>query len=203
LACKSRGLWLQCLSQFTLNIAWNFLPTWLPSYFKDTYKIDMEASGYLTAIPFLAGVGGTLLGGVATDWLTRRLGLRWGRSLMGIASQFLGALGLAVALFAPNQYVAVAGFAFFSFASDLLLGALFAYFQDTGGPFVGTLLGWANMCGNAGGVVSPKLWVFLETTRSTQFALAAFTGMMVVSGLCWFGVDARVPIVPEQSIEEK
>jgi ACS family glucarate transporter-like MFS transporter len=194
-ACRSLGMWMQCLTQFTTNVAWVFLVTWMPTYFLEAYGLDEEETGLLTGIPLLAGMAGCLLGGLATDRLTRRWGLKWGRSLLGMVTKFVAAVGLVGAVLADDPYLATAGLALASFAVDTGLGATWAYFQDAGGPYVGTLLGWANMFGNLGAVVSPHLLSWLADSYSWSTSLAVCAGIYIASGLCWFGVDARVPIV--------
>jgi len=141
---------MQCLSQFATNIAWVFLITWLPTYLIQVYSVDVEQAGLLASIPLLFGTIGCALGGVATDRLTRRLGIKWGRNLLGMITKFIAAAGLVAALAAPDPLLATIALAGVSFAVDMGLGATWAYFQDAGGPYVGTLLGWANMFGNFG-----------------------------------------------------
>jgi MFS family permease len=133
---------------------------------------------------------------VATDWLTRRLGLRRGRSLLGIAAKFLAAGGILASLVTRNPLLATLALAFSSFVVDTGLAATWAYFQDTGGPYVGTFLGWANMFGNFGSALSPVLLGFLAGQHGWPFALGACAALFIASGVCWFGVDARIPIVP-------
>jgi MFS family permease len=196
-ACRSTSLWMQCLTQFTTNIAWAFLITWLPTYLKEAHKLELGKTGWLASLPLLVGMVGCVLGGITTDWLTRRIGLKWGRNLLGMTTKFLAAIGALIALAAKDPYVAIAALSLASFAVDLGLGATWAYFQDTGGPYVGTLLGWANMFGNFGAVVSPLLLGWLGEEHGWSWALAACAILYVLAGLCWLGIDARIPIVKE------
>lgn len=192
---RSTSLWMQCLTQVATNVAWVFLVTWLPTYLKEEHHVELKANGLLAALPLLVGMAGCFLGGVATDWLTRRVGLKWGRNLLGMTTKFVAALGAVLALLADNPSLAIAGLCLASFAVDLGLGATWAYFQDTGGPYVGTLLGWANMFGNLGAVVSPPLLGWLAEEYGWSYALATCAVLYVLSGLCWLGIDARIPIV--------
>jgi ACS family glucarate transporter-like MFS transporter len=194
-ACGSVSMWMQCLAQFTTNIAWAFLITWLPTYLEEAHKLDLKESGWLASVPLLVGMAGCALGGVLTDRLTARLGLKWGRNLPGMLTKFLAAAGPLAALATGNPLLAVAALALTSFGVDLGLGATWAYFQDAGGPYVGTLLGWANMFGNLGAFASPLLMGWLGGRYGWSPALAACSALYVASGLCWLGIDARVPVV--------
>jgi MFS family permease len=191
----SAGLWLQCLSQFILNVAWTFLPIWLPTYLMVTYSVGLEQVALLVTVPSLAGMVGCLLGGVATDHLSRRLGVKWGRQLMGIVSQCIAALGIIGALYAEDLHTAIAACSLCWFGSDLTVGATLSYFQDTGGRYVGTFLGWANMFGNLGAAVSPVLLGYVVDNHGWPLALCLCACLFAGAGILWFGIDARTPIL--------
>ncbi len=195
-ALRSRSLWMQCATQFASNIPWAFLVTWLPTYLAEVHEVKLEEGGVLAALPLVGGVCGCLVGGIATDYLTRRLGLRWGRSLLGSASKFLAAAGMGMCMVANEPLLAALALTFMSFTMDTGLGATWAYFQDAGGSYVGTLLGWANMFGNLGAFLSPMLLGWLATAYGWNVALAVCAAFFVLSGVCWFWINPCVPIVP-------
>jgi ACS family glucarate transporter-like MFS transporter len=134
---------------------------------------------------------------VGTDRFTQIFGLTWGRRLFGVLSQWLAAAGLVVSLMTGNPYIAIGGFAFAAFSNDLGLGAVWAYFQDAGGSYVATFLGFANMCGNLGAFASPLLLGFMAQKYGWSIALGTCAGFFVLSGVFWLGVDARKPIIPQ------
>ena len=51
------------------------------------------------------------------------------------------------------------------------------------------------MFGNFGAVVSPLLLGWLSSRYGWSWALAACAVLYVLAGLCWLGIDARIPIV--------
>ena len=53
------------------------------------------------------------------------------------------------------------------------------------------------MFGNLGAFVGPILLISLKGMYDWPVALATCAGFYVFSGLCWFWIDARVPIVRE------
>jgi MFS family permease len=195
---RSRSLWLQTLLQFASNVAWVFMVTWMPTYLQEVHGVGELDAGLLTSLAALAGTIGCFVGGVASDRLTRRVGLRWGRSLMGIISKVLAALGMLGAVFAPDPLLATLALAFASFTTDLGISSTWAYFQDAGGAYVGTLVGWANMFGNLGATVSAPLLAYLARAHGWPMALAVCAVLFAVAGLCWLGVDARQAIVQEK-----
>jgi sugar phosphate permease len=196
IALRSPSLWLQCLSQVTSNISWLFLGTWLPTYLKNEYTLSLELTGILSSLPLLAGMFGCLLGGIASDRLVGRLGIRWGRNVLGIGSKILAGVFMLLGGFAADPYLATGALVVASFVNDLGLAATWAYFQDAGGPYVGPLLGFANMFGNLGAAASPLIVAGVREAFGWHMALAMCSALFIISGVCWIGMDGRVPIVP-------
>src|SRR5690606_20804090 len=73
----SRSMWLLCLQQWFTNIGWVFLVTWLPRYLRAEQQVSVDWLRWLAMTPILCGWVGMLYGGKLTDWLIRRVGLRW------------------------------------------------------------------------------------------------------------------------------
>ncbi len=209
---RSRSMWLSCLSQFMTNIGWVFLVTWLPRYLDDVHKIPVEQRALMTFIPVAVGMAGMLFGGILTDRLTRRFGLRWGRALPMSASRFLAMAAYLFCLTEPSPWAAVAAFSVVALATDLGVAATWGFMQDVGGKNVGAVLGWGNMWGNLGAAIAPLLviWIvtgsreflpsFLEWTVATgqasnwTLAFLACAMSFLVAGIAAAGIDATVPI---------
>ena len=85
---------------------------------------------------------------------------------------------------------------------DLGTASGWAYCQDVGGRYVGSVLGWGNMWGNLGATVSPILlaWVFTSYGFDVMFYVCA--GAFCFAGLCGLGIDATIPIAPPDEDEE-
>ncbi|MCS6852951.1 MAG: MFS transporter [Gemmataceae bacterium] len=196
---QSLSLWMQCLWQLLGNMSWVFLITWLPTYLREQYHIDPTAAGYWACVPLLGGMVGCLLGGWLTDRLTRRLGLRWGRSLVPTVTKFLAAGAIAVCPYTQAPGETIAWLTLAAFLVDLGLGATWAYFQDTGGSYVSTFLAWANMFGNLGSAISPPLLGFLAQRFDWNASLLACAVLIALAGVCWIWIDATKPIMPPTS----
>lgn len=198
----SLTLCLQNVMQFLLNVAWVILITKAPEYLTDVYKVSKEEAGFLTSLPLFASMAGGLLGGMLTDRLTRLLGLTWGRRLPGMVPRFGAAAAMLVAASAKDPYTATGALVVMGFCVDLGLPAIWAYFQDTGGRYVSTFMAWSNMFGNLGAAVSPLLlgWIARQPSLGWPAALTTSAGLLVVSALCWLGIDASKPILPPEAV---
>jgi MFS family permease len=200
----SPNIWALCLCGIFVNLAWYFIPTWQPRYFKDQFQISMEDSEILTGLPFLFGAAGAFLGGSFSDRLIRITGSRrWGRSLIGCVG--FGGAGICLFLLGlvQNAFLAVALLCLFSFINDLAVPVIWAAATDIGGRYAGTVSGTMNMAGCIGAALSPILTGIIlghaakgETPWPGIFALYSAAG--IISGLAWLFIDAGKPLVPKE-----
>jgi len=198
----NRSLWLSSLSQFMTNFGWIFLGTWLPRYLAEVHRVPVVARGWMTGVPMAVGMFGMLAGGVVTDRLTRRLGLRWGRCLPMSLTRFVAMAAFVSCVFVPSPWLAVAALAVVAVAVDLGTSAVWAYMQDVGGRYVGSVLGWGNMWGAVGAAVSP-LVLRAAIDRPDLGWNAAFlicAAAFLISGVAALGVDARSAIVGRKEV---
>src|SRR5207237_10245426 len=78
---SSRSLWLSAVVQFGTNFGWIFLGNLFPTYLVEAHHVPEDARGWMVTLPFMVSLPVLIAGGWWTDWMTRRMGARWGRSL--------------------------------------------------------------------------------------------------------------------------
>lgn len=198
----SRSMWLNSTSQFFTNVGWAFLITNMPEYLKTAQHVGDAERGTMGTVALLVGMAGMLFGGRLTDAMTRRLGIRWGRSLPVALSRFVAAAAYFMCLGLEQPWFIVAAFAVVAFATDVGGPAAWAFAQDAGGKHVGSVLGWGNMWGNFGAALCPKVvgWILAayDTNGDWHEVFIALGISFVLSGLAALGMDASIPIVPEE-----
>lgn len=195
----SGSMWLNGLMQFFTNIGWVFLVTTTPRYFADFHRIPVEDRSWMTSIPTMAAWIGMLAGGLVTDRLVLRLGRRWGRAAPIAATRFAAASAYLVCLFHPSPWFAVVAFSVSSLMCDLGVPAVWAYQQDVGGKYAGSVLGWGNMFGNIGAALGPLLifWA-IGDNQNWNRAFLTCGAAFALSGLAALGIDATKPVVREE-----
>ncbi len=193
----NRSLWMSSISQFATNFGWFFLGTWMPDYLDRVHEVPVVERGWMAGVPMAVGMIGMLTGGWVTDRLTRHLGVRWGRGLPMSLTRFVAMAAFIACVFVPSPWLAVAAFSLVAVAVDLGTSAVWAYMQDVGGVYVGSVLGWGNMWGAFGAFVSP-----LVLRAAIDFpglgwngAFLILAGAFLISGVAALGVDARSPVV--------
>jgi sugar phosphate permease len=69
---RQRTVWGMMLGWGGINYtAWLYL-SWLPAYLQQQRHLSLAKTGWVSAIPFLAGAVGMLTSGAISDWLVRR-----------------------------------------------------------------------------------------------------------------------------------
>ena len=206
------SLWCNCANQIGTNIGWVFLVTWLSRYFIEMHSVPILERSVLVMMPNLIGLCGGFLGGRWVDWLLPRIGLKWSRSLPPIITRFMAAGGYGMCLYFAAQpagsalnspWAFTAAFCLIYFSVDLGQSAFWAYAQDAGGKYVGSVLGWGNMWGNLGAAFGPLLYNSLlgENPTAAEWNNLFWLGLIafVFAGIATFGLDASKPVFAEET----
>ena len=85
---RSRSLWLSSLSQFGTDCGSGVTGAEITLYLDEVHHVPTLEHGLMAGLPVLVGTVGMFLGGWLTDWLTRHIGLRWGRGLPMAITRF-------------------------------------------------------------------------------------------------------------------
>lgn len=199
----SGSLIMLSLAMFAVNVGWIFVGTLLPTYLIKVHAWGVVEAGIATSFVAGAGMAGCLAGGLATDFLVKRIDLTWGRRLPGVIA-YGGAALLYGGCFAVNDVNAiVALLVAASFFGDFALGAMWATFQDIGGPWAGTVLGMANMCGNFGAAAAasivPRLADYAGWPSTFLLSVAAYA----VGAAAWLLVNPHRSIVRPSSVDDQ
>ncbi len=186
------NLWALFGMYFCSAYGFYFFVTWLPTYLMEEHGLTLERSGLYSAIPLLVGAAACMSGGRFSDWLLRRLGLRWGRRAVGIGGFALAALGFAMAAVADEPLAAVLWMAFAQGAQDLTLPVAWAVCVDVGHRYGGTATGFMNTASSASAVISPISAAWLAGKfGSFESMFWAATVVYGIGALLWFLIDPQ------------
>ena len=193
--CTSRSLWLNSLSQFSINIGWAFLITWLPTYLKEEKGLSETRGAVMVTIVLATGMLGQLIGGWATDRSVKRFGLRRGRVLPITVACTIAGISYLCCPFIDSVWGLVACCAIVSLMTDVGNPSVWGFMQDVGGRNTGAIFGWANMWGNFGASVSaimvPKLLNYGAEDGSGQtLVFIVCASAFFVAAIAALGMDA-------------
>ena len=174
-------------------IAWIFF-SWFFLYLAQARGLDLTASANYAMLPFLSMTVCCIAGGLLSDGLTRRYGLRVGRCWLAAASQVITALFLVLGSQVHNP--AFAGMILAGGAGALYISqsSFWSVSVDIAGPSSAVFSSMVNMGGQIGGAATASLtpWIAQRYGWTTSFALAA--ALAILSALCWVTVHPETPL---------
>jgi MFS transporter, ACS family, glucarate transporter len=187
-ALKTPGIWFLCLMYFTQTYGFNLYVTWMPTYMQHEKHLHGTVLAVLAGLPLLLSVPADLSGGILTDRLSQKYGLRLGRCLVGFGS--LAAAGLFLFAGAWSQgAVSAVLIALAAASSNFLLGASWGTCADIAGDHAATISAAMNTSGQVGGVLSPIAFAFLTRTSASWAAPLYVTAALYLGGaICWYFV---------------
>jgi ACS family glucarate transporter-like MFS transporter len=194
-AFGNRSVAALCLAYVANSYGFYFLITWLPSYLEQQRGFSKAALGLFAGLPLLLSVFADLFGGIATDQLTRRYGLRIGRAGIGVGAYLLAAVAMVAAPFTPSDVSAAVLIAVAAAASMFTLAASWATCLDIGGSHSGVISAAMNTSGQVAGILSPIVLAYLvERFANWSLPLLVMAALYLVSSLAWLFIDPRKPV---------
>jgi MFS transporter, ACS family, glucarate transporter len=181
---------LVCVMYFTQSYGFNFYVTWLPTYLKNVRGFASVSLGVFAGLPLAFSVLAVLLGGLATDRLARRFGLRAGRATVGGAGLLAAGACLMAGTFTANPFASAVLIALGGASANFMLPAAWGACVDMGGAHAGTLSGAMNTSGQIGGFLSPLIVGFcVQWFGSWSAPLYLTAALYVLGAICWTWID--------------
>lgn len=189
-----RDLAMLMLGYFSFGyVAWIFF-SWFFLYLAQARGLDLNASANYSMLPFLSMTVCCFAGGLLSDRLASRFGLRVGRCWLAAASQIVTALFLILGSQVHNP--AFAGVIPAGGAGALYISqsSYWSVCVDIAGPSTGVFSSMVNMGGQIGGAITASLtpWVAQHYGWTTSFAIAAV--LATLSALCWLTIHPERPL---------
>ena len=176
---------------------WVYL-NWLPSFFREAYKLDLSRSALFASAVFSAGVAGDLLGGVVSDAILRRTGdLQKARRDVVVAG-FLGAFVFLLPILGTHDLrVVVPCLTASLFSAEIVIGPMWSIPMDIAGKYSGTASGLMNSGSALAAIVSPVAFgKIVDLTGDWHLALLGSIGLLLVGAALAFTMH------PERRFDE-
>ncbi len=174
-------------------IAWIFF-SWFFLYMAEVRGFNLKASAYYAMLPFLSMTVCCLAGGVLSDRLTERWGLRTGRCWLACVA--LAATAGFLLLGSQVRNPQLAGLILAGGAGALYISqsSFWSVSVDIAGSNSGVFSSIINMGGQIGGAVTASLtpWIAQRYGWTTSFAIAAVLALS--SAACWLTVQPNLPL---------
>jgi len=190
----NRNVLLLFISYTCMNYVFYLLSNWVFLYLIQERHFSVLESGGLASAPPLAAAVGAGLGGVLTNALCPRFGIRWGYRLVPMIALPAAGLLLIGAVYAGNPYFAVAAIAACYLAVEITEASFWGSAMTIGGADTMAVTGCMNTGGNLGGIIGIPIVAYLSGHHAWNTAFFIGVGFALVSAIAWFGIESDRPV---------
>lgn len=186
---------------FCYVYVYNFFQTWFHTFLVKGRGFS-EASLLLSALPYVVAVFANLTGGMVSDALVRKLGLKRGRRALGVTALAVACLFTLAAMASRQQIPSVVFLAVVYGAITFQQSVVFGVCLDIGGEHAGAMVGLMNTAAQLGGLVGSVAYGYIVAHFGNYDApFVPMAAVLFVGALLWLRIDASqelhaVPLRP-------
>jgi nitrate/nitrite transporter NarK len=198
---RAPQLWIIMAMYFCYVWGSIFYLNWLHTYLVKGRGFRNEEMEFYSTAPFILGALANPLGGILSDLLARRLGLKLGRRLMGSTCLAVAALLLLATALTTGRVSGIILLALGFGVMDLMLPSAWAVCLDVGGKYAWVVSGAMNSLGNLGGTICLVLFGYLVVEgdpSSYNTPLVVIAGMVMVAAILFACIDPSRPLLREE-----
>ncbi len=197
-ALRNGNLWWIMVMYHTYCWGSYFYLSWLHTFLARGRGFDSDDLFRYSWLPFLFGGTANLLGGVVSDSLIKRVGLKWGRRSVGIAGLGASAVFIFATTFTQDKIASVILLALGYAGSDFMLPVAWAVCLDVGRKYAGAVTGAMNTAGQIGSFLTSLAFGYLVSAFGSYDApLIPMAAMTAISACLWLKIDPTRPLVME------
>jgi MFS transporter, ACS family, glucarate transporter len=195
---RNRNMIAMCVMYVPNCMIFYFCITWLPTYLKQRHGFDATSLGIFAGLPLLVSMPGDLLGGVVTDRLVSRYGLRIGRCGLGAAAYVIAGVALLLAAASSTPVVAAVLIALATGMTMFTLGAAWGTVIEVGRNHVGVVGATMNSVGNLAAMLNPLIVAYsVQWFGSWNVPLYLMGALFLLGAFCWTLIDPKQPVFDE------
>ena len=184
-------------------ILWLFL-SWIPSFFKGQYHLDLKNSALFASGVFLSGVVGDTLGGVVSDKLFKKThNAKFARCNLVAVMMFLCAISLVPILYTHKINVVALALSAGFFCAEFTIGPMWAIPMDIAPKYSGTASGNMNTGSALAAIISPVVGGYLiQRTGNWLLPFVVSIGVILVGSALSFTMHPERPLAEATPLTE-
>jgi MFS family permease len=197
----SRNVLALCVMYIPNCMIFYFCITWLPTYLRVRHGFDATNLAIFAGLPLVVSMPGDLLGGLVTDRLVSRYGLRLGRCGLGAVAYSIAGVALLGAAASSTPVVAATLIAVATGLTMFTLGAAWGTVMEVGRNHVAVVGATMNSVGNLAAMLNPLIVAYsVQWFGSWNLPLYLMGVLFLVGAFCWTLVDPARPVFDEVRI---
>jgi ACS family glucarate transporter-like MFS transporter len=198
IALRSGNLWAIMAMTACYVYTIYFFQSWFHTYLVKGRRYS-ESDLLLTFLPYLVGACANGCGGVASDALSRRFGLKWGRRSVGLVGFGSAALFTVAAVLTEHRLLNLIFLSLVYGGVTFQQPTVFAVCLDIGGEYAGAVTGAMNTAGNLGSLVSSVMFGYLVNRYGNyDLPFIPMAVLLLVGMLLWLKIDSTRELIPER-----
>jgi MFS family permease len=176
-------------------ILWLFL-SWIPSFFKGEFHLDLKKSALFASGVFVSGVVGDTLGGIVSDKLYARThDPKIARCNMVAVMMLLCAVSLVPIVFTRDVTLVALALSSGFFFAEMTIGPMWAIPMDIAPKFSGTASGLMNTGSALAAIISPVIGGYLiQRTGNWMLPFIVSMGVILVGAALSFTMHPERPL---------
>lgn len=193
---KNPNIWLLMIMCHLFFYASYFFTNWSSTYFQEGRMMTEDQTKNFISLSYFLGAIGCIVGGFASDFLSKKFGLKLGRRIVGVAGLGLSSICFLGAGVTTDNQLAGYLLALCVFLKDLTLPVAFAVCIDIGKRNAGTVTGAMNFAGQMGGFFITIIFgTIVQQTGNFNYPLFLIAGCLIVASALWFFIDPTKEIM--------
>ncbi|MDQ5921189.1 MAG: hypothetical protein QG673_1245 [Pseudomonadota bacterium] len=172
--------------------------TWLPTYLMNERGLNLKTTGWVSTVPFLAGMIAVPLGGYLSDMLIKKYNFDF--ITARVRPALIGCLVAGIAVipinYIDNLTIVVILFTISTFAISIRAGVLWALVSDISPKSaVGTFGGIQNCASFIGGALAPTIsGIILQSTGNYNIVFGISGILVILAAFCYAMIDHHITI---------
>lgn len=176
-------------SYFTYGyISWIFF-SWFYIYLAQVRGLSLKTSAVYSIFPFIAMTVGSLTGGVASDWLARRMSERVGRCFLPAFALMMTGVFLLIGSRTQDAMTATAVLACGAGSLYVSQSCFWSVTADFAGQFAGVVSSTVNMSCQIGAAVTASLTPLIAAQFGWEASFLTATLLAVLGAAAWLAVN--------------
>jgi sugar phosphate permease len=192
---RNRSMLALCVMYASNSAMFYFCITWLPTYLHERHGFDAATLGFLSGLPLLVSVPSDLVGGIVSDRLADRYGLKVGRCVLGAVAYVFTGVTLLAAASSSSPVGAAVLIAIGTSACMFTLGAAWSTCIEIGRNHVGVVGATMNTAGQIASLLCPIIVAYsVAWFGNWDLPLQLLAVLFLAGAGCWLLSEPRRPI---------
>jgi MFS transporter, ACS family, glucarate transporter len=178
-----------------------FFQSWFHTYLVKARGVD-EKNLLLSSLPFFVAGFANFAGGMLSNALVKRIGLKWGRCSIGVIGLGVSSLCTFTVILTQDQRTAMILLTVIYAGITFQQPIMFAACLDIGGPYAGAMVGAMNTSAQVGAFASSLSFGYLVDRYSDYNLPFIPMGLLLLLGAAfWLKINPTKQIVETRVVE--